>query len=96
MRITFIAMISIISSLAITHAYAEPLITRNVPILQNIKPADCPSSWNGKGDTEVNVTTSGYGQSNALATAAVQSCVNCAYDNPSQSCICATCYSYAN
>ena len=75
-------------------AVAEPIITRDVPVLEHVDPSQCPSSWrNEAGPADVThphlsqYDTSGPG---------VRSCTDCYYQSSTQNCVCKTCYSYFN
>lgn len=92
MKYIFTVFFLLISSMA----YAEPIVTHDVHVMNHSSPSQCPSSWNGGGSSETDISAGGRGQSNAFASTAVQSCVGCTFDSVSGDCVCKSCYAYTN
>jgi hypothetical protein len=74
----------------------EPVINKNVHVMQNTTPAQCPSSWRGSAASSDITTQSGLGTSNYQMASGVTSCVGCAFDSASRDCVCQTCYNNYN
>lgn len=72
-----------------------PTVSRNVHVIQNARPSQCPSSWNGSASPEIVQDLSGYGNNTGIAQG-VLSCTGCAIDASSNDCVCSKCYSYFN
>lgn len=97
MKSSFLSLV-LLGIFVTTTAFAQaPIISRNVHVVHNATPSQCPSTWNSKGASEnVGVVyDTGGGQYNAV-NPGIDSCVNCAIDSKSQDCVCGTCYSYYN
>lgn len=75
---------------------SEPVISHNVPVMQNSSPSQCPTSWRGAVSPEAVTDLSDYGIDTGVEMVGVQSCSSCAFDQTSGNCICGTCYGYYN
>lgn len=92
---SFIALL-VLTSTAFAEDVAPPAISKNVHIMRNTTPAQCPASWEGQASTEMFAEASGMGLNTGIPLVGVQSCSHCAYDSKTSDCICATCYGYFN
>jgi hypothetical protein len=70
----------------------EPVINKNVHVMQNVTPAQCPTSWRGNASATDITNETGRGTSNYQVATGIQSCSGCAFDQASRDCVCATCY----
>jgi hypothetical protein len=83
------------SSLALAQAI-EPVVTKNVHVMQNVTPTQCPTSWRGDASASTILNETGRGTSNYEVATGIRSCDGCAYDRVSKDCVCATCYDNYN
>jgi|GEM_PF-4820040 hypothetical protein len=74
----------------------EPVISKNVHVLRNVTPAQCPTSWRGDASASDVENETGQGSSNYEIASGVSSCDSCAFDRASGDCVCATCYDNYN
>ena len=91
----FFFMILILQGILISSAFADPpMITKNVPVLQNATPEQCPYEWDGRSGPADITVNSGMGQESGTTAPGVRSCTGCAIDPNSNACVCRTCYQY--
>jgi hypothetical protein len=95
MRFNFLYLVFLMMALGSSSVFAvPPIISNNVPVLQNTTPAQCPSDWEGPGGAGITETVSGQGQSNDIASPGVLSCSGCVFDPKTKNCTCSICYDY--
>lgn len=95
MKITRLFNILMIGYLAAGVSFAqviEPVISKNVHVLKNVTPSQCPASWRGTADPADVITDGSTGVSNSEIAAGVLSCSDCSFDQSSSDCVCKTCY----
>jgi hypothetical protein len=74
---------------------SEPLISKNVHVVQNATSAQCPATWRGTGNPDIAERNTALGQADVVGSD-VRSCTGCAIDKKSGDCVCSKCYDYSD